>query len=72
MVDGVSNVLLGGDLIKFYYSNLTVMRVVQHAVSILFDDDSKVPIVNQTIRYHKAIYNTFESGIYKNSHSIRK
>ena len=72
MVDGVSNVHLEGDLMKIYYFKLTVMCVVQCAVSILLDDVSKVPIVNQIIRYHKTIYNIFEYGIYNNSHSVRK
>ena len=72
MVDGVSNVQLEGNIMNRYYSKVNVMCVVQLAVLIIFDDVSKVPIVNQTIRYHKAIYNIFESGIYNNSHSIHK
>ena len=72
MVDGVSNVQLGGDIMNIYYSKVNVMRIVQLAVLIIFDDVSNVPIVNQTIRYHKAIYNIFESGIYNNSHSIHE
>ena len=51
---------------------LTVMRGVEHTVSICFNDVSNIPIVNQTISAHKMVYNIFISGIYHKPHSIFK
>ena len=51
---------------------LTVMSGVEHTVSLLFNDVSKIPIVNQMISSHKMIYNIFGSGIYHKPHSIFK
>ena len=48
------------------------MRGVEHTVSLFFNDVSKIPVVNPTIRAHKAIYNLFGSGIYHKPHSIFK
>ena len=48
------------------------MRGVEHTVSLFFNDVSKIPVVNQIIRAHKAIYNLFGSGIYHKPHSIFK
>ena len=44
----------------------------EHTVSLFFNDVSKIPIVNQMITAHKAIYNLFGSGIYHKPHSIFK
>ena len=72
MFDGASNVQLGGRLLKVQYPKLTVMRGVEHTVSLFFNDVSKTPIVNQMISAHKMIYNNFGSGIYHKPHSIFK
>ena len=63
MFYGASNVQLGGKLLKVHYPKLTVMRGVEHTVSLFFNDVSKIPIVNQIISSHKMIYNIFCSGI---------
>ena len=55
-----------------YYPKLTVMRGVEHTVSLFFHYVSKKTIVNQMIQYHKAIYNIFGSGIFHNTHYILK
>ena len=48
------------------------MRGVEHTVSLFFNDFSKIPVVNQMITDHKAIYNLFGSRIYHKTHSIFK
>ena len=48
------------------------MRGVEHTVSLFFNDVSKIPVVNQMITNHKAIYNLFGSRIYHKTHSIFK
>ena len=55
MFDGASNVQLGGKLLKVHYPKLTVMRGVEHTVSLFFNDVSKIPIVNQMISAQKMI-----------------
>ena len=70
--DGASNLQLGGNLLKCLYPKLKVMRGFEHIVSILFNDLSKIPNVNQMVQYHKALYNTFGSDIFHKSHSILK
>ena len=72
MFGEASNVQLGGKLLKVHYPKLTVMSGVEHTVSLLFIDVSKIPIVNQTISTHKMIYNIFGSSIYHNPHFIFK
>ena len=72
MFGGASNVQLGGGKLKVQYSKLTVMRGVEHTVSLVFNDVSKIPILNQMIFSHKMIYNMFGSGIYHKPHSIFK
>ena len=72
MFDGASNVKLGGKRLKVHYPKLTVMRGVEHIVSLFFNDVSKIPIVDQIISAHKIIYNIFGSGIYRKPHSIFK
>ena len=62
-------VKLAGELLKIHYPNITVMRGVEHTVSLFFNDVSKIPFVNQMISAHKAIYNLFGSGIYHKTHS---
>ena len=48
------------------------MRGVEQTVSLFFNDVSKIPVANQMIKAHKAIYNLFGSGIYHKPHSILK
>ena len=70
MFDGASNMRLAGKLLKVHYPKLTVMRGVQHIMSLFFNYVSKTPIVNHMISDHKMIYNIFDSGIYHQPHSI--
>ena len=72
MFYGDSNVQLAVELLKICYPNITVMRGVEHTVSLFFNDVSKILVVNQMISAHKAIYNFFGSGIYQKPHSIFK
>ena len=72
MFDGAANVKLAGGNLKIYYSKLTLMCRVEHTVYLLFNDVSKIPIANQMILAHKAIYNLFGYGIYHTTHSIFK
>ena len=72
MFDGASNVQLSGEVLKIHYSKVSVMRGVEHTVSLFFYDVSKILVVNQMITAHKAIYNLFGSGIYHKPHSIFK
>ena len=71
MFDGDLNVQLGGELLKNYDPKISVVRGVEHTVSIFFND-FWIPVVNQMIIAHKAIYNLFGSGIYHKPHSILK
>ena len=48
------------------------MRGIEHTVSLFFNDVYKIPVVNQMIKAHKAIYNLFGSVIYHKPHSIFK
>ena len=70
MFDGASNVELDGELLKIHYPNISVMRGVDHTVSLFFNDISKIPVVNQMITSHNAIYNLFGSGMYHKPHSV--
>ena len=72
MFDGASNVKLGGRLLKARYPIFTVMRGVEHTVSLFFNIFSKITIVNKRISSHKMVYNVFGSGIYHKPHSIFK
>ena len=72
MFDGGSNVQVRGKCLKLHYPKLTVMRGVEHTVSLLFNGDSKIPIANQMFSDHKMIYNIFGSGIYHKPNSILK
>ena len=72
MFDGASNVQLAGELLKIHYPKVSVMRGVQHTVSLFFNDVSKISFVNQMITAHKAIYKLFGSGIYQKPHYIFK
>ena len=72
MFDGASNVHLSGESLKIHYPKITVMRGVEHTVSLFFNDFSKIPVVNQMITAHKAIYDFFGSGIYHKPHFIFK
>ena len=53
MFDGASNVQLGGELFKMHYPKISVIRGVEHTVSLFFNGISKIPVVNQTITDHK-------------------
>ena len=48
------------------------MRDVEYTVYLLFNDVSKLPIVNQIISSDKTIYNIFGYGIYHKPRSILK
>ena len=72
MFDGASNVDLAGELLETHYPNISVIRGVKHTVSLFFNDVSKIPVANQIITSHKAIYNLIGSGIYHKPHSIFK
>ena len=45
---------------------------VEHAVSLFFNDVSKIPVVNQMITAHKAEQKLFGFGIYHKPHYILK
>ena len=72
MFDGVSNVQLAGELMKIHYLKVSVIRGVENAVSLFFNDISKIPVVNHMITAHKVICNLFGSAIYHQPHSIFK
>ena len=72
MFDEASNVQLAGELLKIHYPNISVMRGVEHTISLFFNDVSIIPFINHTITSHKAIYNLFGSGIYQKPHYIFK
>ena len=72
MFDVASNAQLAGELLKIYFPNISVMRGVEHTVSLFFNDVSKIPVVNQIITAHKEIYNLFGSGIYHKPHFVFK
>ena len=59
MFDGASNVQLDGELLQIRYPKITVMRGVEHTVSLFYNDVSKIPVVNQMITAHKEIYNLY-------------
>ena len=63
MFDGVSNNQHDSELLQIRYPKITVIRGVEHTVSLFFNDVSKIPVVNHMITAHKAIYNLFGSGI---------
>ena len=56
MFNGASNVQLVGRFLKMHYLKLTVMRGVEHTVSLFFNNVSKIPILNQMPSAHKMIY----------------
>ena len=45
---------------------------IYHNVSLCFNDVSKIPVVNQIITAHTAIYNLFGSGIYHKPYILFK
>ena len=55
MFDGASNVQLAGELLKTEYTKVSVMRGVEHTVSLFFNDVSKIPVLNEMITSHKVI-----------------
>ena len=72
MFDGDSNVQLTGELLKIHYPNISVNRGVEHTVSLFFNDVFEIPVLNQMITSHKAVYDLFGSGIYHKPHYIFK
>ena len=72
MFDRAPNVHLDGELLKINYPKVSVMRGVEHTVSLFFNGVTKITVVNQTITDHNAIYDLFGSGIYHKPHSILK
>ena len=72
MFYGASNVQLDDELLKIHYSNISVMRGVEHTVSLFYYYVSKIPVVNHMITAHKAIYNLFGSSIYHKPNYILK
>ena len=70
--DGASNVQIGGEPLKINYPKLKVIHGVEHTVSLFFNDDSKISVVDQMSTDRKAIYKLFGSGIYHKPHSIFK
>ena len=72
MFDGASNVQLAGELLKIHHPKISAMCVVEHNVSLFFNDVSNIPVVNQIIIAHKEMYKLFGSGIYHKPHSIFK
>ena len=72
MFDGASNSQLGCEKFKINHPKITVMRGVEHTVSLFFKDVSKITGGNQMITDHKAIYNLFGSGNYNKTNSIFK
>ena len=63
MLDGASNVQLVGELWKIHFPNISVVRGVEHTLSLFFNDVSSILVVNQIITAHKEIYKLFSSGI---------
>ena len=64
MFDGALNVQLSSELLKKNYPKISVMCGVEHTVSIFFNYFFKIPVMNQIITYHKAIYKLFGYCIY--------
>ena len=46
MYDGASNDQLAGELLKIQYPKISVIRGVEHTVSLFFNYFSKIPVVN--------------------------
>ena len=72
MFDGASNVQISSELLKIHYPKVSVIRGVEHTISLFTNDVTKTPFVNQMIIAHKVIYNLFGSGIYHKADSIFK
>ena len=72
MFDGASNIQLGSELLNIHYPKVSVMRGVEHTVLLFLNYFYKIPVVNQMITDHKAIYNLFGSGIYHKPQYIFK
>ena len=72
MFDGASNVQISGRLLKVHYPNLKVMCVVEHTMSLFFNDVLKILILNQMISVQKMIYVIFGSCIYHKPRYIFK
>ena len=72
MFDGALTVHISGELFKIHYPKVSVMSGVEHTVSLFFNDVFKIPVVNQMITAHYAMYKLFSSGIYHKPHYILK
>ena len=55
MFDGASNVQLDGEISKTNYPKVSVMRGVEHTLSLFFNNVPKIPVVNHMITDNKAI-----------------
>ena len=66
MFDGALTVHIAGELFNIHYPKVSVMSGVEHTVSLFFNDVFKIPVVNQMITAHEAIYKLFGYGIYHN------
>ena len=72
MFDGDSNAQISGEHLDINYPKVSVIRGVEHTISLFFNDVSKISVVNQIITARKSIYSLFGSGIYHKPHSILK
>ena len=72
MFDGALNVQLAGELLKVYYTKVSVIHGFEQTVYLSFIYVSKIPVVNKMVIAHKAICKLFGSGIYNKPHSILK
>ena len=72
MFNGDLNVHIDGEQLIIQFTKVSVMHEVEHTISLFFNDVSKIPVVNQMITAHKAIYKIFGSGIYHKPHYMFK
>ena len=72
MFGGSSNVQLGSKLLKFHYPIFTVMRGVEHIVSLFSRMFIKYIFLRQINSTKKVIYNIFGYGIFRQPNSIFK
>ena len=72
MFHGTSNIQLAVELLKIHYKKVSVMRGVEHIVSLFLNDFSKIPVLNQMITDSKGIYNLFGSVIYYKKVSVMR
>ena len=61
---------LAGNVLKVHSTKFTVVRGVEHTVSLFFNDVPKISIVHKIISYHNMIHIISGSGIYNKPHYI--